>query len=88
MKMVKCLPEFEYFYVFLKNRNFNSKVRISKVTDYAAFNKAICIINFAKPFFNFIDDTMISYLNTKLYFNLSCAKDFGNLSSMVTWCIN
>ena len=28
--------EFEYFTVFLKNRNFISKVRRSKVTDYAA----------------------------------------------------
>ena len=36
MKMVKCLPEFEYFTVFLKNRNFISKIRRSKVTDYAA----------------------------------------------------
>ena len=36
--MVKCLPEFEYFTVFLKNRNFISKIRISKVTDYAALS--------------------------------------------------
>ena len=36
MKMVKYLPEFEYFTVFLKNRNYISKIRISKVTDYAA----------------------------------------------------
>ena len=36
--MVKCLPEFEYFTVFLKNRNFISKIRRSKVTDYAASN--------------------------------------------------
>ena len=35
MKMVKFLPEFEYFTVFLKNRNFIFKIRISKVTDYA-----------------------------------------------------
>ena len=34
--MVKCLPEFEYFTVFLKNRNFISKNKRSKVTDYAA----------------------------------------------------
>ena len=34
--MVKCLPEFECFTVFLKNRNFISKIRRSKVTDYAA----------------------------------------------------
>ena len=34
--MVKCLPEFEYFTVFLKNRNFISKIKKTKVTDYAA----------------------------------------------------
>ena len=37
----------------------------------------IGIINFAKPFLNFIDDTMIRYLNSKFDLNLSCAKDFG-----------
>ena len=36
MKMVKTLPEFEYFTVFLNNRNFFTKMRISKVTDCAA----------------------------------------------------
>ena len=36
--MVKCLPEFEYFYCILENRNFISKIRISKVTDYAALS--------------------------------------------------
>ena len=36
MKMVKCLSEFEYFTVFLKNRNIVSEIRTSKVTDYAA----------------------------------------------------
>ena len=39
MKMVKCLSGFEYFTVFLKNRNFISKIRISNVTDYAALMK-------------------------------------------------
>ena len=34
--MVNCLPEFEYFTVFLKNRNFISKLKRSKITDYAA----------------------------------------------------
>ena len=34
--MVKCLPEFEYFTVYLKNRNFISKIKRSKVTDNAA----------------------------------------------------
>ena len=28
------------------------------------------------------------YLNSKLDLNLSCAKDFPNMNSMVTWCIN
>ena len=35
-KMVKCLPEFEYFPVFLKNKNIIFKIRRSKVADYAA----------------------------------------------------
>ena len=35
--MVKCLPEFEYFYCVLeKNNNIIFKIRRSKVTDYAA----------------------------------------------------
>ena len=34
--MGKCLPEFEYFTVFLKNKNIIFKIRRSKVTDYAA----------------------------------------------------
>ena len=34
--MVQCLPEFEYFTVFLKNQNINFIFRRSKVTDYAA----------------------------------------------------
>ena len=38
MKMVKCLPEFEYFYCILEKRNFISKIRRSKVTDYVALN--------------------------------------------------
>ena len=36
--MVKCLPEFEYFTVFLKKKNI-SKIRRSKVADYAALRK-------------------------------------------------
>ena len=36
--MVKYLPEFEDFTVFLKNRKFISKIRRSKVTDYAALS--------------------------------------------------
>ena len=33
--MVKCLPEFEYFTVFLNNKNIIFKIKRSKVTDYA-----------------------------------------------------
>ena len=39
MKMVKCFSESEYFTVFLKNRNFISKIRRSKVTDYGALKQ-------------------------------------------------
>ena len=69
----------------------------SYVTDSNTHNKLLTqkllkqgygIINLAKPFLNFIDDAMILYLNSKLDLNLSCAKDFRNLNSMVTWCIN
>ena len=38
--MVKCLPEFEYFTVFLKNKIIIFKIRRSKVTDYAALRGA------------------------------------------------
>ena len=38
--MVKCLPEFEYFTAFLKNKNIIFKIRRSKVTDYAALMPA------------------------------------------------
>ena len=34
--MVNCLPEFEYFTVFLKNKNNIFKIRRSNVTDFAA----------------------------------------------------
>ena len=36
--MVKCLPEFEYFYCIFekKQQHIISKLRRSKVTDYAA----------------------------------------------------
>ena len=37
--MVKCLPEFEYFTVFFKSRNFISKIKRSKVTDYVALKR-------------------------------------------------
>ena len=36
--MVKCLPEFEYFYCVLEKKNIIFKIRRSKVTDYAALS--------------------------------------------------
>ena len=39
--MVKCYLNLSIFTVFLKNQNFISKMRISKVTDYAALSRAI-----------------------------------------------
>ena len=42
--MVKCLPEFEYFTVFLKNKNIIFKIRRSKVTDYAALKTFVSSI--------------------------------------------
>ena len=48
-------------------------------------NKAIGIINFAKPFLKFIDDAVVWCLGSKLDLNLSCPKNFWNLNSMVTW---
>ena len=36
--MVNCLPEFEYFFCVLGNKNIIFKIRRSKVTDYAALN--------------------------------------------------
>ena len=46
--------------------------------------KAIGIINFAKPFLNFIDDTMVWCLSSRLGLSLSCAKNYGGLGSVVT----
>ena len=76
-----------YFHYFSFMGNYN--LMLSWVEHKGFFlNKAIGIINFAKSFLNFIDDTMIWYLNSKLDINLSCVKGFRNLNSMVTWCIN
>ena len=65
--------------------DFNTR---NKLLTQKPLNKVIVIINFPKHFQNFIDDTMIWFLNSKLDLNLFCAKDFRNLISMVTWCIN
>ena len=38
MKIVKTLPNLRIFTVFMNNTNFFLKMRISKVTDYAALS--------------------------------------------------
>ena len=41
--MVKCLPEFEYFYCVLENKNIIFIIRRSKVTDYVALTLTKCM---------------------------------------------
>ena len=45
MKMVKCYLNLSIFTAFLKNRNFISKIRISKVTDYATLTRYLYTVN-------------------------------------------
>ena len=68
----------------LPHADFNTR---NKMLSQKFLNKAIGTITFANPFLKFAADTMILYLNFELDLNLSCAKDFRNPSSMVTWCI-
>ena len=64
---------FSYFTVFLKNRNISSKIKRSKVTDYAALTKVLYI-----PFKNTlvgVDETMgdsfsLKYLLTAIRMTL------------------
>ena len=49
--MVKCLHDFSYFTVFLKNRNISFKIKRSKVTDYAAL-KGVLEKNIIKKCFS------------------------------------
>ena len=49
--MVKCVPEFEYFTVFLKIETLFKKIKRSKDTDYAALTKVLqYLINNRKQF--------------------------------------
>ena len=54
--------------------DFNTR---NKLLTLNFLNKAIGIINFAKHFQNFIDDTMIWFLNSKLDLNLFAPRTFG-----------
>ena len=58
-------------------------------------NKILCIVAL-KDFFSEKSDLLFVYQNLIIFLqnnfkqndlNLSCAKDFRNLISMVTWCI-
>ena len=41
MKKIKCIPKFSIFTLFLKNRNIISKMKRSKVTDYASLTNSV-----------------------------------------------
>ena len=57
--MVKCLPEFEYFYFVLKNKNIIFKIRKSKVTDYAALSPWPAVATFVQDDFSIISSCLI-----------------------------
>ena len=57
-------------------------------TRYKLLTQKLSVSLASQNLYNFIDDTMIWYLNSNLDLNLSCAKDFWNLNSMVTWWLN
>ena len=59
--MVKCLPEYKYFTIHLKNRKFISKIRRSKVTEYAALMKLFTHNERLTP-----DDERSQYLTMRL----------------------
>ena len=70
----------------LSNTKIKKIIKPTKTNDFIP-----CLsddFSFGKAKADFIDDTMIWFLNSKLNLNLSCAKDFRNLISMVTLCIN
>ena len=79
--MVKFLPEFEDFTVFLKIRNFISKIKRSKVTDYAALMSVNCIKMFlSKAMYtgkiDFLTQMIYNYLVT--YCKCNCNKIINN----------
>ena len=63
--MVKCIPEFKFLY-YLKNRNIISKVKRSKVTDYAALSN----LHEKKEYDNYFvisrEAVMLATLKTKI----------------------
>ena len=56
--------------------DFNNR---NKLLTQTLLKQGYCYHKLCKHFQNFIDDTIIWFLNSKLDLNLSCAKDFRNL---------
>ena len=81
-------PNFRWNAFFIQI--FICNLEISSIKGYLRYYPDMCLVamNFATHFQNFIEDTMIWLLNSKLDLNIFCAKDFWNLISMVTWCLN
>ena len=83
--MVKFLPDLGIFTVFLKNRNFISKISISKVTYYAALMESV------RPFYvRVLSKSRKSKLTkvqsmTKILFLMFLFCLFGNY--IYTWVI-
>ena len=66
--MVKCLPEFDYFYCILEKQKINiSKIRRSKVTDYAALMKLRFLLQKIKPSQRFLNLQFIQILTLHLH---------------------
>ena len=68
---------------YVADFNTRNKLLTQKLLKQGYGYHTIC-----KTYLNFIDDTMIWYLNSKMDLNLSCAKEFRNLNYMVTWFLD
>ena len=76
-KKVKCIPELSIFTVFLKNRNIISKMKRSKVTDYAAWILFNCVPFQRKEFAlrgsEFIPSRAVSYKVENHFYHIRVA---------------
>ena len=76
--MVKCIRDFSFFTVFLKTRNIISKIKISKVTDYAA----LTIVGIFKIFLSSLKSMLSSVEHDKSYITSGPGlKDINNSCS-------
>ena len=71
-------------FVLLEHADFNTR---NKLLTQKLLKQGYQYHKLHKTFLNFIDDTLIRYLNSKLDLNLSCTNAFQNRNSMVTWSI-